>query len=119
MRVSGLDASHDWRFGRGKATYLQRGDAVRQNVKTRILSFANDWFLDTDANIDWITLLGSKNTKRQIEREVERVALATVGVASISDLQLVENKTLRSVNIQFTLVTVFDTTFNIDIGVSP
>lgn len=86
MRVAGLDKNNDFRFGRGLASYLSDDDAIRQNVATRIKSFRRDWVLNSDANIDWIDLLGRKNSRDKILREIERVTLSTVGVLRIISL---------------------------------
>lgn len=86
MRVAGLDRNGDWRFGRGRAVYLQDSAAIAQNVATRLRSFKRDWFLDVEAGIDWITLLGRRNSRDQIIREVERVVLETEGVLRLTAL---------------------------------
>ena len=80
MRVSRITSDNDWTFGRGKANYAKKADAVHQKVKTRLQSFKNDWVLDTNAGIDWIELLGRKGTQYTIKSEVERIILGTVGV---------------------------------------
>lgn len=88
MRVSGLDRNGDWRFGRGRAVYLQDSAAIAQNVVTRLRSFQRDWFLDIGAGIDWITLLGRRNSRNRITREVERVVLDTEGVLRLTGLNV-------------------------------
>lgn len=108
MRVSGLDENGDWRFGRGKAVYISRADAVRQNVVTRLKSFKTDFFLDVDACIDWIDLLGRKGTKGAIMLEVERVALATDGVTTINNLSIEVRAGTRNATIVISYGTIFD-----------
>jgi Tfp pilus assembly protein FimT len=108
MRVSGLDENNDWRFGRGKALYLTRSEAIRQNVVTRLKSFKTDFFLDTDANIDWIDLLGRKGTKDEILRNVERVTLATDGVTIITSLDIQLKTSTRNATIMLSFGTIFD-----------
>ena len=117
MRVSGLDSDGDWRFGRGLASYISNADAVRQNVSTRIKSFASDWFLDTGANIDWIDLLGRKGTRDDIMREVERVALATEGVTTITKLDILVKTSSREATILLAYGTIFDVDFEEEIGI--
>ena len=90
MKVRRLDTNNDWTFGNGQANYLKDNDAVLQNVATRLKSFKNDWFLDSDAHIDWFNILGSKENKQTILNEVERVVLQTEGVMKINSLELVE-----------------------------
>lgn len=118
MIVSGLNGNGDWRFGRGKSLYLRDKDAIHQNIATRIKSFANDWLFDINANIDWIFLLSNKNTKKQIISEVERVVLETQGVAKITNLDVIENRTERSVIIQIKVLDVFDDVFEDEIDIS-
>jgi len=108
MRVSGLDESGDWIFGRGRASYLTRAEAIRQNVITRIKSFRTDFFLDTDACIDWIDLLGRRDTKEEIIRAVERVTLATDGVTTIKKLEIEVKTSTRNATIMLSFGTIFD-----------
>lgn len=117
MQVSGLDQSGDWRFGRGQAIYIQRGEAVRQSVVTRIRSFASDFFLDIDACIDWIDLLGRLGTKDEILRQVERVTLATEGVTSITSLTIDAKPSTRTAVITLTFRTIFDDSFSEEIAI--
>lgn len=108
MRVSGLDENNDWRFGRGRAVYITRSDAVRQNVATRLKSFATDFFLDTDSCIDWIDLLGRRDTKDEIKMAIERTVLATDGVTTISQLDLSVKTGTRNATIMLSFGTIFD-----------
>ena len=117
MRVSGLDSNNDWRFGRGLAVYISNAPAVRQNVVTRLKSFASDWFLDTGANIDWIDLLGRRGTRDEILREVERVTLATEGVTTISRLDIEVKTSSREASIMLSFGTIFDVDFEEEIGI--
>ena len=71
MSVSKIDKNRDWNFGRGLANYITGSEEIAQNVATRLRSFVNDWFLDTEQNIDWFVLLGTRGTEKQIKIEVE------------------------------------------------
>ena len=117
MRVSGLDEDGDWRFGRGLAVYISRGDAVRQNVVTRLKSFRSDFFLDVDANIDWIDLLGRRETKEEILRAVERVTLSTDGVTTITRLDIEVKTSTRKATIMLAFGTIFDDEFSEEITI--
>lgn len=114
MRVRRLNG-HDWTFGRGRADYVKDQAAIAQNIKTRLLSFKNDWFLDIDANIDWMNLLGQRGTEKIIENEVARVILTTSGVVRINSLSL-QNKE-RSVIIEADITTIFGND-TITVGIS-
>ena len=106
--VSGLNKDNDWQFGKSRAQYKRNGSAVYQNVQTRIKSFVNDWFLNTQSGIDWYTLLGNKGTETQILREIERVTLQTEFVRSIEKLEIVRRDKNRAITIELAITTLFD-----------
>ncbi len=110
MRVSGLTASGDWRFGKGRASYLDRSAAIQQNVVTRLSSFTDDWFADTAAGLPWYDLLGRKNAEARILRDIERIILTTEGVRTIDRLEVV-SVIDREAAIHITLTDIFDTQF--------
>lgn len=109
MIISRLTAEGDWTFGRGIANYAKDNEAVGENIKSRLKSFANDWFLDTDANIDWVSILSVKNNKNLILSEVSRVISESDGVIKILSLDLTTNSARdRSVTILALVSTVFN-----------
>lgn len=107
MRVSGLDSNGDWRFGKGKANYLRRSDAIKQNVITRLRSFTDDWFLDITAGLPWINMLGSRNNEARILREIERRVLATEGVRTIELIELIDIDENRKATIHISLIDIY------------
>lgn len=102
MRVSRLDKNKDWTFGKGRANYAITSEAIRQSVQTRLLSFANDWFLDTTANIDWLNILGNRNNEQTIKSEVTRVVLATEGILTLNKYELIVTSREATITIEFT-----------------
>lgn len=102
MRFRNLDENGDWTFGKGRNNYLKDNDALMMNVRTRLLSFLGDCFFDTEAGIDWWTLLGGKNLKTIIA-SVQRVILRSSNVKRIVDLDYtLTNRTLSiRVTIEF------------------
>lgn len=119
MKVSGLDRNNDWRFGRGLAVYVQDSAAIRQNVATRIRSFAGDWFLDVDANIPWIELLGRRDSREQVLREVERVTLSTEGVVKMTHLDMQYDKRTRVAVITLGFEDIFNVQQTISESIEP
>ena len=117
MIVSGLNSDGDWTFGKSRANYKRNGDAVYQNVQTRIKSFVNDWFLDIRTGIDWYNLLGNKNTETQILREIERVVLQTQFVRSIQKLEIVRRDKNRAITIELAITTLFEDTIRDEIRI--
>jgi len=112
MRVSRIDSNGDWTFGKGHANYLRRSDAIAQNVVTRLRSFVDDWFADIDAGLPWFELLGARNTRDRILREIERAVLATDGVRSIERLRIVEVDANRNARIELIYTDIFDERFS-------
>lgn len=111
MRVAGLSALGDWRFGKGRAGYLRESAAIRQNVLTRLRSFTDDWFADTAAGLPWLDMLGARNNEARILREIERVILTTEGVRTIDRLRIVE-VVGRAASIELAITDVYSTRSN-------
>ena len=107
MRVSGLDKNLDWRFGKGRAVYKTNAKAIAQNVQTRLRSFREDWYLDVDAGVNWIELLGNLGTEKRIIRAVESTVLQTEGVISIQELKIIGRDSNRGVKIRIRYTDVF------------
>lgn len=107
MRVSGLDKNLDWRFGKGRALYKRNADAIAQNILTRLRSFGGDWYLDTEAGIDWFGLLGNLGTEKRILRAVESAVMQTKGVLSIEELKIIGRDSNRCVKIEIRYTDVF------------
>lgn len=54
IRYRKLDANGDMQFGHGGGDFWKgQPEAVGQSIKTRLLLFAGEWFLDTTAGTPW------------------------------------------------------------------
>jgi hypothetical protein len=54
MRYRKLDANSDMQFGHGAGDFWHdQPEGVGQSVKTRLLLFSGEWFLDTTAGTPW------------------------------------------------------------------
>lgn len=105
ITVRGLDENFDFKFGQGRAVYRTEDNAIRQNVKTRLQSFKFDWFLDEDANIDWLNILGQKNNKNTIIENVKVTTLNTDGVISVDNIEISDEKNRNlQIIVQFTTI---------------
>ena len=113
--VRKLSNANDWVFGRNKADYIRKDLEIQQNIKTRLRSFKDDWYLDIESNIPWIELLGSFNKKREIEQEVKRVILATDGVLRINKLDIIVDN--RVAKLEANIDTVYSQNINLIIEV--
>ena len=118
MKVAGLSPSGDFVFGRGKASYITDSEAVAQNVVTRLREFRQYWFANVQSGINWIGLLGARNTQKQIENAVRTTVLQTQGVASLDDFSLTMNRQARHATISVTYTDVYSQTITQEIGVT-
>lgn len=112
MSVRAIDSNGDWTFGKGRADYVKSSEEINQNVVTRLRSFKNDWFLDTDAGIDRLTLLGSRNSERKVLREIEQVVLQTQGVVTVDALSVLSRDSNKNVTIELSYIDVFNQKFS-------
>ena len=93
------------------ASYNFGKKEIEQNVLTRVKSFANDWFLDEKANIDWLGLLGSTNKRAEptIKAEVIRVAKNTKGVLGVDFVDTDFDRVTRELKIYIKYIDVYGT----------
>lgn len=107
MIVRALDADHDWTYGKGKNNYLQRQDAIAQDIETRLLEFLGDCFFNVVAGIDWFGRLSSKNNQLAIELDVGAVITNTAGVTALVQLSSVYNPVNRQLGITYEVNTIY------------
>lgn len=111
MTVRKLDSNGDWTFGNSRNDLIDNDDKIAQNVVTRLKSFKNDWFLDIEANIDWLNILGSRNNEKTIVREIFRVAQETEGVWKVPNVEVTTNEK-REATIGLTFLTTNSREYN-------
>jgi hypothetical protein len=99
--IRALTKDHDWTYNKH---YNQKNE-VAQNLKTRLLSFKSDWFIDLEPHIDWWAILGRRNNEAIIKNEITRVSLATDKVSRITNLEI--TTTNRNARIILSVVTDF------------
>ena len=119
MRVAGIDSDSDFVFGRGKSSYKTKSSAIQQNVVTRLQSFTNDWFLDTEAGIPWLELIGTKGNLDAIKQVIAGTVLETLGVLTISRLDVVEDRKKRALKIYLTYNDVFNNNVSVPLEILP
>ena len=88
MIVRRLDKNHDWSFGSSLASYAKESEAIAQCVKTALLSFEQDWFLDEEHGIAWFNYFVKNPNVSAMEAEVKRAVLEVEGVPTLNELSL-------------------------------
>jgi len=116
MSVRKLDKNGDWTFGQGLGNYIKNDDEIVQNVTTRLKSFKNDYFLDTEQYIDWLNDLAFKGNEDLIISNIRRVVAETNGILRVNDISILDN-TNRNATININFDTVNNKNLTTQIGV--
>lgn len=87
MIVRALDSVGDWQFGKSLNDYFYNNNTVKQNIKTRLLSFLGNCFFDIVAGIDWFNFLSSKN-QSALNLSISSVILNTANVTGLLQLSV-------------------------------
>jgi hypothetical protein len=104
MRVRALDVNHDWCFGKGKNSYLRDLDALKQNIKTRILSWKGNCFFALEDGVDWNNWFNI-GTKTFLDLDIKRTILQTDGVIRMNSY--ISTITDRSIGMEVDLTTIY------------
>lgn len=108
MATSRLSNTGDWTFGQQLAGHIRGSEEIAQNVVTRIKSFKNDWYLDSDAEIDWFNLLSNRNTEQTTKNQIETTVLNTTGVSSLKELNFVLDRENRKASISLKYIDIYN-----------
>ena len=97
MKVRAIDDKHDWIFGKGLQNYKQNREAVKQRIKTHILSWYYDCFFDLEFGIDWKNLLGSRKKEKEIVISCRKQILLIDEITSCENINfnIDENRTIH------------------------
>lgn len=107
MQVRRLDHNHDWTFGNGINSYCTQSEAVAQMVKTRLWSFANDWFLDLEHGLPWLEKMGKAVNLQALELRIKRQVLETQGVKELTAYQSQFDAESRSLTVSIDYVDIY------------
>lgn len=106
MKIRKIDSNSDIILGKGLSSYNEGDNAIAENIQTRLMSFLNDCWFDMTFGIDWFRLLGSRNTRNEIELTVRSVILASFGVTQLNNLDVNFDSITRSMTISGNMNTV-------------
>lgn len=80
----------------GNLAVVRDAEAVGQHVRQRLKTFFGEWFMDTDAGVEWLTeILGSDYDPAKAEAVIKAEILATHGVREITGFSVRFNRTTR------------------------
>jgi hypothetical protein len=134
MRYRKLTAEGDMQFGHGTGDFWHnQPEGVGQSVKTRLLLFSGEWFLDTSAGTPWGgfplndlvvqqgRILGV-HTQLSRDAAIRERILTTLGVVTINDYDSTTDPDTRVFAVNATIDTIYGRSFTVNIsqiGIAP
>ena len=111
MRYRKLSASGDYVFGNGQADfYRDVPEAVAQAVKTRLLLWLGEWFLDIESGTPYMQGILGKYSLEQANVTIQERALLTQGVRTIDNFESSVDGETRMMTASFDVVTIYGPT---------
>lgn len=108
MKYRILSSTGDMTMGGGLASfYINSPEAVAQAVKTRLLLFLSEWFLDTTDGTDWFGRVLGKYTQGTRDAVIRERILDTLGVNTILTYSSSFNSATRTFTVNASLDTVY------------
>lgn len=111
MTVRQLDINGDWTFGAGRNNYLDRTEALAQDLETSLQSFLGDCFWALQDGLDWWNLLGSKNLLA-VELAIKTTILNTPFITGMRDVSINYSASIRNLSVQYEVDSVYGTIAN-------
>lgn len=110
MRVRKQDSAGDFVWGHQQNDFwLNTPDGVAQAIKTRLLLFRGEWFLDVTDGTPWTTQVLDKYTQDQYDAAIQDRILGTPGVVQITAYSSSVNTTTRTLTVTATVNTLYGT----------
>ena len=120
MRVRQLSPTGDYTFGRGAGEFLvDTPAAVAQAVKTRLMLFEGEWFLDTTEGTPYYqSIFGKQQVPSSYDQAIKDRILGTPGVTQIVTYSSTLDAATRALSVEATINTLYGTatsgvTFNV------
>lgn len=111
-----LNSNHDIFSQNGRVSFIQTVDEVAQHIKTRLLLFLGEWFLDVEEGTPWFEQIFIKPADVvQVEVIIKNRILQTENVKELLTFDLEFNTVTRALSITFSCNTVYGETNEIEI----
>lgn len=110
MKYRRLDANGDFVLGGSNDFYINSPATVAQAVRTRLLLFLGEWFLDTTDGLPWNTQVLGKYNQRAYDTVIKQRILETQGVKSILSYVSNLNPVKRLLTVNATIDTIYGET---------
>ena len=111
MRYRMLSPTGDYVFGQGQLNfYIDVPMAPGQAVKTRLLLWQGEWFLDNTVGTPYMNGILGKHSQAQADLTVQTEVLGTQGVTDISTYASQDDTVKRSYAVEMVIDTVYGPT---------
>lgn len=108
MKYRKLDDEGDFTFGHGDLDYHKDSpEAAAQAVKTRLMLWAGEWFLDQEEGTPWGLRVLGKNRAADYDPLIRLRILETQGVESLESYESVWDENSRKLEIAATINTIY------------
>lgn len=116
MRYRKLDADGDYVYGHGQSDFLKdTPETVGQAVKTRLLLWLEEWFLDITEGTPWLQGVIGKHSEMTRETVLRTRILNTQGLTQITSYESVSDPDGRELNLSVSIDTIYgETTIQVE-----
>lgn len=111
MRYRKLSELDDYVFGNSQLDfYRDVPEAVGQSVKTRLLLWVGEWFLNIEDGTPYLQGILGKYSETEANDTIQDRVIDTVGVTTLEDYQSIKNPEDRNLSVQFSINTIYGPT---------
>lgn len=115
-----LDSNNDILIRNGSFATVTEGPQIAQHVRTRLLFYLGEWFLDTRSGPPWLQEVFVKPINpRLVESVIKTTITNTPGLKQITEFSMsLPDKTNRQLQVSFSANTEFGTINNEEIFIN-
>lgn len=115
-----LDSNNDLIIENGSFKIVDKGAEVVQHVRTRLLTYLNEWFLDRESGVPYFEQVFIKPVNlNNVESILKTTIIRTPGVSELTEFQMVYNIIPdRKIFISFAAETIYGTINNEEVTIN-
>lgn len=121
MKYRKLDANYDYSFGGNMNDYVEGAEAIRDNIRTKLLLFYNEWWEDIGQGIPMFqSIVGQVNPeliRNSLSQLVEERIKEVEGVKQVINIEIDLDKKTRTVSMSCDVTTTSNETVNIEVTI--
>ena len=108
QKISIDDLFYDMTITNGQITRAFNSEAIAQNVRERLLTIQQEWFMDLDQGLPWFSdLLGHNIDKDKIKGYILLSIAKTPGVETVETISLYNADATRKMGIEYSYTDIY------------